>query len=112
MARQKFITPIKASSMQPPPLQHVCKRLGHREVRQKSERRGKMAMRKGSCAPSSEEEVDLADYQHYADAMSQIGRFLDEVYMHKRIHASLGYLTPAEFETHWRQEQAGQPDMN
>ena len=59
-----------------------------------------------------EEEVDLSEYEDYADAMRQIGRFLDEVYMHKRIHSSLGYLTPAEFESQWRQEQSGQPDMN
>ena len=30
------------------------------------------------------------------DAYQQIGRFLDDVYMHKRIHSSLGCLTPAE----------------
>jgi putative transposase len=59
-----------------------------------------------------EEEVDLADYAHYADALRQIGRFLDEVYMQKRIHSPLGYLTPAEFESQWRQEQSGQPDLN
>jgi hypothetical protein len=59
-----------------------------------------------------EEEVDLSDYQDYADAMRQIGRFLDEVYMHKRIHSSLGYLTPAEFESQWRQERSGHSDMN
>ncbi len=59
-----------------------------------------------------EEEVNLSDYQDYADAMRQIGRFLDEVYMQKRIHSSLGYLTPAEFESQWRQEQSGQPDLN
>lgn len=52
-----------------------------------------------------EEEVDLSDYANYADAVQQIGRFLDEVYMHKRIHSSLGYLTPAEFESQWRQQQ-------
>ena len=59
-----------------------------------------------------EEEVDLSEYENYADAMRQIGRFLDEVYMQKRIHSSLGYLTPTEFESQWRQEQSGQPDMN
>jgi len=53
-----------------------------------------------------EEEVDLSDYQNYADATRHIGRFLDEVYMLKRIHSSLGYLTPAEFEQHWQSQQA------
>jgi putative transposase len=52
-----------------------------------------------------EEEVDLSDYQSYADAQRQLGRFLDDVYNHKRIHSSLGYLTPVEFEEHWRAEQ-------
>ncbi|MDZ7305117.1 MAG: integrase core domain-containing protein, partial [candidate division KSB1 bacterium] len=52
-----------------------------------------------------EEEVDLSDYQDYRDAYQQIGRFIDEVYNTKRIHSSLGYLTPAEFENHWNQSQ-------
>lgn len=45
-----------------------------------------------------EEEVSLHDYQDRADARAHIGRFLDDVYMTKRVHSSLGYLTPAEFE--------------
>jgi transposase InsO family protein len=45
-----------------------------------------------------EEEVDLSDYHDFADAYEQIGRFIDDVYQTKRIHSSLGYLTPAEFE--------------
>ena len=53
-----------------------------------------------------EEEVDLSEYTDYADARKHIGRFLDEVYMHKRLHSSLGYLTPAEFEQHWQSQQA------
>jgi putative transposase len=48
-----------------------------------------------------EEEVALTEYQDLADARSQLGRFLDDVYNTKRIHSSLGYLTPAEFEQQW-----------
>jgi putative transposase len=59
-----------------------------------------------------EEEVDLSDYTNYADAVRQIGLFLDEVYMHKRIHSSLGYLTPAEFESQWREQQARQTNIH
>jgi putative transposase len=53
-----------------------------------------------------EEEVDLSEYLDFADAYHQIGRFLDDVYMRKRIHSSLGYLTPVEFESQWAAQQA------
>lgn len=53
-----------------------------------------------------EEAVELSEYADYADAYRQIGRFLDQVYMHKRIHSALGYLTPVEFEQRWLQQQA------
>ena len=59
-----------------------------------------------------EEEVDLSEYQDYADALRQIGRFLDDVYMRKRIHSSLGYLTPAEFEEQWLLQQTMAQVMN
>lgn len=55
-----------------------------------------------------EEEVALTEYLDFHDAYSQIGRFLEEVYERKRIHSALGYLTPAEFEQSWRDQQSGE----
>jgi putative transposase len=55
-----------------------------------------------------EEEVELTEYRDFADARRQLGRFLDDVYNCKRIHSSLGYLTPAEFEQQWLRQQAAQ----
>lgn len=51
-----------------------------------------------------EEEVDLSEYEDFGDALRGLGRFLDDVYNRKRIHSSLGYLTPAEFEGQWREK--------
>ena len=48
-----------------------------------------------------EEEVDLSEYLDFTDALNQIGHFIEDVYMIKRIHSSLEYLTPVEFETAW-----------
>jgi putative transposase len=56
-------------------------------------------------ASFKEEEVDLSEYRDFADAYGQLGRFLDDVYNRKRIHSSLGYLTPAEFEQRWLRGQ-------
>lgn len=35
-----------------------------------------------------EEEVDLSDYRDFHDACQHLGRFLDDVYTHKRIHSA------------------------
>ena len=50
-------------------------------------------------------QIELFDYLNYHNVYRHIGRFLDEVYMQKRIHSSLGYLTPAEFESEWLAQQ-------
>ena len=52
-----------------------------------------------------EEEVELSEYRNFEEAYQEIGRFLDEVYTKKRIHSSLGYLTPLEFESQWKERK-------
>jgi putative transposase len=45
------------------------------------------------------EEVYLKEYETFSDAEGQIGRFIDDVYNQKRLHSSLGYLPPVEYES-------------
>lgn len=51
-----------------------------------------------------EEEVYLTEYEDFHDSYQNIDRFLNDVYMNKRIHSSLGYLTPVEFEHNWNRQ--------
>ena len=44
------------------------------------------------------EEIELNEYSTLADAKNNIEHFIDVVYNHKRLHSSLGYVPPAEFE--------------
>lgn len=51
-----------------------------------------------------QEEVYLKAYQTLEEARNNIGHFLDDVYNTKRLHSSLGYVPPAEFEAAYSQE--------
>jgi len=44
------------------------------------------------------EEVDASDYRDLAHATSAIGGFIEAVYNTERLHSSLDYLSPTEFE--------------
>jgi len=56
-----------------------------------------------------EEEVQLSEYNNLGDAREQIGQFLEDGYMTKRIHSALGYATPAEFEALWQKQVFSTP---
>lgn len=45
-----------------------------------------------------EEHIDYSEYESFEDAVEQIKFWLEEEYMTERIHSSLAYLTPLEFE--------------
>ncbi len=52
------------------------------------------------------EEVYLKQYRTFGEAEANIGQFIEDVYNVKRLHSSLGYLPPAEFEIlHYRDYQ-------
>jgi putative transposase len=56
------------------------------------------ALAESFFATLKREEVYLHDYQSFAAAETNLARFIDAVYNHKRLHSSLGYRPPSELE--------------
>lgn len=54
------------------------------------------------------EQVYLSEYDSLADAKAQIGHFLEAVYNQKRLHSSLGYLPPVEYEQLYKDRDKNQ----
>lgn len=50
------------------------------------------------------EEVYLNEYETMEDARNNIARFIEDVYAKKRLHSSLNYQTPEEFEEAWQKQ--------
>ena len=44
------------------------------------------------------EEVNLCEYENYQDGVTRLPYFIDEVYNYKRLHSSLGYRSPNDFD--------------
>lgn len=44
------------------------------------------------------EEVYINDYETFEDALTNIKRFIEDVYNEKRLHSSIGYVSPNKFE--------------
>jgi transposase InsO family protein len=52
------------------------------------------------------EEVELSEYSDFFDVEAQVQTFIEAVYNKKRLHSSLGYLPPDEFEAQFHAMQA------
>jgi transposase InsO family protein len=63
------------------------------------------ALAESFFATLKREEVYLREYHTFAEAEANLGYFIDDVYNHKRLHSSLGYRPPSEFEAHWADER-------
>jgi putative transposase len=57
------------------------------------------------------DEVYIADYQTLEEARVSIQRFIERIYNQKRLHSSLGYVPPAEFEEAWLQKHKGRVSL-
>ena len=49
------------------------------------------------------EEVYLAGYETFADVATRLPIFIEQVYNRKRLHCSLGYVSPDTFEHQFAQ---------
>jgi putative transposase len=53
------------------------------------------------------EEVYLWEYETYGDVVERIPYFIEEMYNKKRLHSSLGYIPPEEFEQIFIEKNSG-----
>jgi putative transposase len=63
------------------------------------------ALAESFFATLKREEVYLHEYRTLAEAEANLAHFIDAVYNHKRLHSSLGYRPPSEFEARFFDER-------
>jgi transposase InsO family protein len=56
------------------------------------------AQAEGCVKTLKREEVHLKECRTFGEARANLAQFIDAVYNTKRLHSSLGYQPPAEFE--------------
>lgn len=44
------------------------------------------------------DEIYMGNYETYLDVVENLPHFIEEIYNKKRLHSSLGYVPPEEFE--------------
>ena len=52
--------------------------------------------------------VYMSEYITFEDALNSIPYFIEEVYNKKRLHSSLGYMPPEEFEDKFNKNKSHQ----
>lgn len=55
------------------------------------------------------EEVLLNDYETFNDVLERLPYFIEQIYNKRRLHSSLGYQTPEEYEQNYNQIKAPDP---
>lgn len=55
------------------------------------------------------EEIYMGNYDTYLDVVEKLPHFIEEVYNKKRVHSSLDYLTPEEFEEKNKENKGDRP---
>lgn len=57
------------------------------------------------------EEVYMFEYETFADVIDRATYFIGEVYNRKRLHSSLGYMPPEEFEHKFNKKRSRQATL-